>query len=152
MTTFHEIRGWHARGRELGKRFMIVVADTFAYDNYPVFTDTPNAKVAELKAMPMTGIMEVYDLSKPWPETTDIVWDMPAQDPEPGVDLGQAIALQLVEAFKQSYELDDADHQPAIEAIALALNARPESIDALVGTNIMPHSLIEDWEAEDADL
>lgn len=158
-TTMEKIRDWHKLGQREGKRYMVIVADTFSYEDYPIFTDAPNFEVQRLRGKSMTKVMEVYDLSKPFPETRKLVMDLPAMDPviepvkpEPGskVDLAQAIAVQLVDGFVHG--VDGDDRATAIDSIAAALSARPESIDALVGTNIMPHGLLEAWEDEDAGL
>lgn len=68
MTTRDEIAGWLARGQEEGATHMIVVCDTFDYDDYPVFVSTEEdveKRVEYYRGASMQRVMEVYDLRKP---------------------------------------------------------------------------------------
>jgi len=66
MTTKDEIKGWLIEGKEKGATHVIVVCDTYEWDDYPVFV-MPNEKVLEKKeeydGKNMQKIMEVYNLS-----------------------------------------------------------------------------------------
>jgi len=60
MTT--PIREWLERADE-GSTHMLVVVDTFDYDNYPVYTKDVQESIRHYSAASMQRIMEVYDLS-----------------------------------------------------------------------------------------
>lgn len=80
MTTIHEIRSWFDRGVETGAKHMIVVCDSFDYEDYPVYVPTTEAfgeVFDQYNGKNMQRIMEVYDLSKPWPSTYKKVYDVP---------------------------------------------------------------------------
>lgn len=74
--------------------------------------------------------------------------ELPRSDSMSFEQLCRAAAHQLVEAFDQSYELDDEDKAKVEEALTQALIARPASLDAIVGTNVLPEGLIAQWDAE----
>ena len=61
-----DIKGWLKRGQEKGATHVIVVCDTFDYDDYPVYV-MPDENVREVKSRfdgkNMQRIMEVYNLS-----------------------------------------------------------------------------------------
>jgi len=67
-TTKADLKRWFKEGRADGNKWMIVVCDTFSYDDYPVYVK----KDAEFDAVyrkyvsgeNMQRIMESYDLSK----------------------------------------------------------------------------------------
>jgi hypothetical protein len=63
---------WLERGREEGAEFVIIVCDTFDYEDYPVYC---NAVDYHLKyashSTNMQRVMEVYDLSLPLQEQLD---------------------------------------------------------------------------------
>jgi hypothetical protein len=66
-TTQAQIRQWFIRGVEQKATHMIIVCDTFDYDDYPVYVkpDQNSREVAEeYDGKNMQSIMEVYDLSK----------------------------------------------------------------------------------------
>lgn len=67
MTTREEIRTWLQRGIELGATHMIVMCDTFNYDDYPTYV-LPGQDVREM-SLQQTGnmqiVMEVYNLELP---------------------------------------------------------------------------------------
>lgn len=63
MTTKAEIGKWFDEGVKQGASHMIVFVDTYDYENYPVFTKTPNEtreKIANCDSM--QRVMEVYNL------------------------------------------------------------------------------------------
>ena len=65
--TREDIMGWFKRGKNDNQTHMIVVCDTFEYDDYPVFCDGLEEfeeKYAEHDGKNMQKIMEVYDLNK----------------------------------------------------------------------------------------
>ena len=61
--TRQDIDEWFDRGVSKGARHMLVVCDTFDYDDYPVFTTTDD-ECLHLYKNPgeMQRVMEVYDL------------------------------------------------------------------------------------------
>ncbi len=65
-TTQDDIRQWLLRGKEEGATHVIVVCDTFDYDDYPVMV-SPKQSVHEVmeeyNGKNMQKIMEVYNLS-----------------------------------------------------------------------------------------
>jgi hypothetical protein len=75
-TTARELREWFDAGKQKKAAYMIVVCDTFDWEDYPVYVG-PNqnvqAKVAEYDGRNMQRIMEVYDLTKPWPRGDKLV-------------------------------------------------------------------------------
>lgn len=69
MTSKKEIEQWFRDGVEQGATHMIVVCDTFDYEDYPVYvaSDQNFRKIVskyQLSAGNMQKVMEVYDLSK----------------------------------------------------------------------------------------
>jgi hypothetical protein len=64
-TTKDDIRGWFEAGVEQGATHMLVVCDTFSYEDYPVYVrpDQIMQVVYEEHDGPnMQRVMEVYDL------------------------------------------------------------------------------------------
>jgi hypothetical protein len=63
--TFEDIKGWLNRGKEKGATHVIVVCDTYDFDDYPVYVlPTENVHEVEKKYYGnMQRIMEVYNLS-----------------------------------------------------------------------------------------
>lgn len=65
MTTVSEIRAWFQRGIAENKTHMIIVCDTFDYEDYPVYV-SEDEDVHEIKSeyddKNMQRIMEVYNL------------------------------------------------------------------------------------------
>ena len=62
--TWQEISSWFDEGAELGATHMIVVCDTFEYDDYPVFVEpgkTARDVAGEYRGN-MQRVMECYDL------------------------------------------------------------------------------------------
>lgn len=64
MTTQEDVKRWLNEAKERKAKFMIVVVDTFDYEDYPVFCLTAE-ECLEKSRNPgqMQRIMEVYDLS-----------------------------------------------------------------------------------------
>ena len=64
-TTREDIQGWLERGSDQHAEFMLVVCDTFDYEDYPVYCKKSELDDCKLKhSRNMQKIMEVYDLSK----------------------------------------------------------------------------------------
>ena len=65
MTDKNEIRSWFDDGVSRGHTFMIVVCDTFDWEDHPVYTSLGgfNEEYWKNYNHPMQQIMEVYDLS-----------------------------------------------------------------------------------------
>lgn len=65
--TKQDISSWLDRGVKEGATHMIVVCDTYDYDDYPKYVsgsaDFVHRKVAEVNAQSMQRVMEVYNLS-----------------------------------------------------------------------------------------
>ncbi len=67
MTLKHEIKEWLGIGKQKGATHVIVVCDTFNYEDYPVFVMPAQSsrEVAEqYDNKSMQKVMEVYDLQK----------------------------------------------------------------------------------------
>lgn len=67
MTGITEISRWFDRGVEQGASHMIVVCDTFDYEDYPVFVspeEDARERANKCSAGNMQRVMEVYSLSK----------------------------------------------------------------------------------------
>lgn len=65
MTSKMTIGEWFDRGKKEGARYMIVVCDTFSYEDYPAYvkpTEDINERINYFRRSPMQRIMEVYDL------------------------------------------------------------------------------------------
>lgn len=61
--TRQEIDGWFDRGVAQKALHMLVVCDSFDYDDYPVFTNTDDECLQKYKYPgEMQRVMEVYDL------------------------------------------------------------------------------------------
>lgn len=61
-----ELRDWFRRGKGKGATHMLVVCDTFDWDDYPVYVmpgEDAKKLAAENSGPNMTKLMEVYDLS-----------------------------------------------------------------------------------------
>lgn len=64
MTTKDEISAWIERGIGDNENYMVVVCDTFSYDDYPVYYKTEDQVRQKLQHPgSMQSIMEVYDLN-----------------------------------------------------------------------------------------
>jgi len=67
-TTQNEIRKWFDTGVSNQAKWMIIVCDTFNYEDYAVYADTVkefDSKYNDFNGRDYSRIMEVYDLSKP---------------------------------------------------------------------------------------
>lgn len=68
--TRRDLEEWYNRGVEDKKAYMIVVCDTFDYEDFPVYLgagESVNAEVSKRSnASQMSRVMEVYDLSLPF--------------------------------------------------------------------------------------
>lgn len=64
MTTRTEISEWFDRGIDEGATHMLVIADTFSYEDYPSFADSEE-EARQIAANPgdMQRVMDVYNLS-----------------------------------------------------------------------------------------
>jgi hypothetical protein len=65
-TTKEEIKGWIKRGKDQGATHLIVVCDTFDWEDYPAYvtaTEDVNEKRKLYNGPNMQKIMEVYVLS-----------------------------------------------------------------------------------------
>lgn len=68
-TTKEDITEWLHRGQEKKATHMLVVCDTFSWEDYPIFVmpGQDARKIAEANNGPnMTKLMEVYKLSDDW--------------------------------------------------------------------------------------
>lgn len=66
-TTKEDIKGWIKRGQDQGATHMIVVCDTFDWDDYPVYVmpaENVQDKYSQYNGPNMQKVMEVYNLSK----------------------------------------------------------------------------------------
>lgn len=66
-TTRQDIKRWLNEAKEMGATHVIVVCDTFDYEDYPVFVkpgENVMEKYAEHDGKNMEKIMEVYSLKK----------------------------------------------------------------------------------------
>ena len=67
-TTIDEIREWLKRGHEEGAAYMIVVCDTYDYEDYPVYvmpgTDVKTEYQRYNEPDKMSRVMEVYSYAK----------------------------------------------------------------------------------------
>lgn len=69
--TTSDIRGWLKRGKEEGATHVIIVCDTFDYDDYPVMVmpneDVRKREIEYIEAH-MQQVVEVYNLSMDFEE------------------------------------------------------------------------------------
>lgn len=66
MTTKSEIRSWLEEGMHINASHVIVVTDTFDYDDYPVYVEEGqdvNAVADGYRSMDMQRVTEVYSLT-----------------------------------------------------------------------------------------
>ncbi len=66
-TTKEDIKEWIKRGQDQGATHMIVVCDTFDWEDYPVYvmpTEDARTKYHSYNGQNMQKVMEVYNLSK----------------------------------------------------------------------------------------
>ena len=65
-TTKAEIAAWLDQGKRDGAKFMLVVVDTFSYDDYPVYVMANTSVTAEVSrySKDMQKVMEVYSYAQ----------------------------------------------------------------------------------------
>lgn len=66
-TSKEDIKSWIKRGQDQNATHMIVVCDTFDWDDYPVYvsaTENVQEKYNQYNGQNMQKVMEVYNLSK----------------------------------------------------------------------------------------
>jgi hypothetical protein len=64
MTTVNEIDVWFDNGIKKDAKFMLIVCDTFAYEDYPFYANTSDECMSKFNNPgAMQRVMEVYDLS-----------------------------------------------------------------------------------------
>ena len=70
MTTKDDIRRWLENGKKKRVTHLIVVCDTFDYEDYPVYVHKNENvhEVEEQHSKDMQRVMEVYKLSMDWDE------------------------------------------------------------------------------------
>lgn len=64
--TWEEIHEWLMRGKREGATHVIIVCDTFEWEDYPVYVkpdENAPAKVEEYRGKSMQKVMEVYNLA-----------------------------------------------------------------------------------------
>jgi len=69
MTTREEIKEWLLEGKEKGATHVVVMVDTFSYEDYPVYImpgQDPRYEVSVRNGCNMQNVMEVYNLSLPF--------------------------------------------------------------------------------------
>ncbi len=71
--TYEDISVWFNVGKSKGARHMVIMCDTFSYDDYPVYTETDEEclRVCGKSGTNMQRVMEVYDLSMEKKEQMD---------------------------------------------------------------------------------
>ena len=60
-TSRQQVKEWYDEGKKEGHKFMTVICDTFDWSDFPSYGSSPKS------AGEMEKIMEVFDLSKPFP-------------------------------------------------------------------------------------
>lgn len=76
--SLRDIKEWFREGVRDGATHMIVVCDTFDWEDSPVYVkagEDARAKADGYRDKDMQRVMEVYNLKKPWPETDLLVED-----------------------------------------------------------------------------
>lgn len=67
--SLQDIEGWYEEAKRRGAAYLIIVCDTFDYDNYPVYVqkveDFQAAFNQYQKPQNMSSIDEVYDMKMP---------------------------------------------------------------------------------------
>lgn len=69
MTTVDDLKQWFKEGKQEKAAYMIIVCDTFSYEDFPIYCKsklTLEKEMAHRTGSPMSRIMEVYDLKKPF--------------------------------------------------------------------------------------
>lgn len=68
MTTREDIREWFKGGLDRGATHMVVMCDTFSYEDYPIYImpgQDPHYEVSVRNGSNMQNVMEVYKMSMP---------------------------------------------------------------------------------------
>jgi hypothetical protein len=68
-TTIEDLKEWYERGKAEKATHMLVVCDTFDYEDYPVYIlegDDAGVELTKRHGHNMAKVMEVYNLSKPF--------------------------------------------------------------------------------------
>jgi hypothetical protein len=80
-----DLSQWYDRGIADGAVYMLVGVDTFGHKNYPVYADSEEAAIEQLKRLrksSMQGVEEVYDLRRD--KLAQMLqrrcWDLPVRD------------------------------------------------------------------------
>lgn len=66
-TTRQDIIGWFKRGKDQGATHMIIVCDTYDWEDYPVYVmpdEDVHKKHSQYSGPNMQKVMEVYNLQK----------------------------------------------------------------------------------------
>lgn len=66
-TTMDDIKRWFLEGKKEKATHLIVVCDTFDYEDYPVYVkegQDPKKRVTAINGQSMQKVMEVYNLSQ----------------------------------------------------------------------------------------
>jgi len=64
-----DILEWLEQGKAQGAAYMLVICDSFDYEDYPVYAATQEeaaSKGEHYSAAPMQRVMECYDLNMDW--------------------------------------------------------------------------------------
>ena len=67
MTTIQDLKEWFERGKEQGATHMVVVCDTYDWEDYPCYvmkTQDVAQVASDHNGKNMQKVMEVYNLSK----------------------------------------------------------------------------------------
>lgn len=67
MTTKLDLRAWFERGKRQGANYMIVVCDSYDWEDYPSYVmpeENIHDKISYYRHSPMQRIMEIYDLAQ----------------------------------------------------------------------------------------
>jgi hypothetical protein len=69
-TTIQDLKRWFKEGKEQGATHMVVVCDTFDWEDYPVYVKDPDEvlEVIRKHSMNMQKVMEVYNLNMTFAE------------------------------------------------------------------------------------
>ena len=75
--TRNDIERWLEEAKTNHSTHMLVVCDTFDYDDYPVYTKDVHESIRKYRDASMQTIMEVYDMSMDVEEqlNTNRVWN-----------------------------------------------------------------------------
>lgn len=95
-----DISGWYDQAVAEEATHMIVVTDTYDYDDYPIFVpsgENVRAKVDHYNSQPMQSVIEVYDLSLPKDE--QMAEDRAMHIPPPGEDDPIPFTEETVEEY-----------------------------------------------------